>query len=704
MKSIEIWQKKQQYLIGHHCYSFTYWKDFDFKFFKHIRKLPRPGQGHTESFNDVIIMLDTETSKEKKKTVCKNYVVAWTLSVRAYDMNLVTLWGSRPSEVIETLNSMIMNMPGDKTVIYLHNFAYDYVFLRKFMYAAWGTPVHQLNVKPHYPLFIEFGNGLVFKDSLILAQRGLEKWANDMDVLHKKASGKWDYEKIRTQKSYKYFTDEEKEYIEHDTLAGVECIQKTMDALNKKIYSMPFTATGIPREAVYKIGVKYKAHQAFLSMAPSYDTYRKLEYVFHGGYTHNNRWYVEYVIRGLIQAMDFASSYPYELLTRKMPMEKFMPYENCKPEYILKNADDYAFIFKLVMIKPRLKDPFTPMPVLQKSKCLKLVNVIEDNGRVLEAEYAELYTNELDLQLIMQQYKFDGVGCVDVEYAYKDYLPRWFRDYVYQCFVDKCKLKGGDPVLYSLAKARLNSLYGMCAQKSIKILIEENYQTGDFKEKPNEDPQELYEAYLNNHRSILNYAWGCWVTSGAFVSLFEMGACVKPKEEGGIWIYSDTDSCYAMNWDEDKLTAFNESRKQKLLDQGYGPVEVNGKEFWLGVAELDGEYSEFISTGAKRYSCRDYHSGKLKITVAGVPKKGHICLKDEIRNFHSGFIFDGLTTGKKMHTYFFEDDIWTDAKGNERGDSIDLSPADYKLDSSSGPHDWDDLLYTDVEVQVYDED
>ena len=94
----------------------------------------------------------------------------------------------------------------------------------------------------------------------------------------------------------------------------------------------------------------------------------------------------------------------------------------------------------------------------------------------------------------------------------------------------------------------------------------------------------------------------------------------------------------------------------------------------------------------------------MKITVAGVPKKqGAKCLNDDLHNFHSGFIFDGLTTGKKQHTYFYEEDIWTDAAGNERGDSIDLSPADYLLDSVRYIN-WEKIYEEEIEVITHEED
>ena len=72
----------------------------------------------------------------------------------------------------------------------------------------------------------------------------------------------------------------------------------------------------------------------------------------------------------------------------------------------------------------------------------------------------------------------------------------------------------------------------------------------------------------------------------------------------------------------------------------------------------------------------------LHITVAGVPKEGAKCLKDDLTNFRKDFIFDGETTGKLAHYYIFSDrGIYIDEFGNEVGDSIDLQPCDYELDA-----------------------
>ena len=687
-------KRYRECVIRQHSYSFIYYKFFDYSILRHISVIGRKGKSNNETYNDIIIMADTETSKETPGTVCKNYVVAWTISLRAFDRNIVTLYGTKPSEMVQAIDKLITSMGGMKTIIYFHNLSYDWVFLRKFMMQDWGTPLHQLNTKAHYPVFIEFANGICLRDSLILAQRGLDKWAKDMDVQHKKATGFWDYYKIRQQNGGR-FTPHEKTYIEHDTLAGVECLQKTMDTLGKLIYAMPYTATGIPREIVRKIGKEHNARDKFLRIVPKeYDTQLMLENVFHGGYTHNNRHFIEEIIRGEVEAYDFASSYPTSMLLGKMPMGRFGPFEDCTVDFILRNAERYAYIFRLILIKPRLKDDFIPMPVLQKSKAVQMINVVEDNGRILCAAYVEIFLNEIDLEIIAEQYTWDAAICTDVRFCHKDYLPRWFTDYVYQCFIDKTMLKGGDPVQYSIAKAKLNSLYGMCVQRPVKVQIEEDYQSGDYSVAEDQDEVALYEKYINNRNSILPYQWGVWVTSYSMRELFRFG------KFAGTWLYSDTDSCYGLDWDKEGIRQFNENRKQQLRDRGYGAVMHNGREYWLGVAELDGQYKEFISVGAKRYAVRDLND-KLKITVAGVPKAGVNCLKNDLHNFHAGFIFDGETTGKKQHTYFYEDDITIDENGNERGDSIDLSPASYLLDSVRSVN-WERVFMEEIEVQVYD--
>ena len=695
-------------------YEFLHYKKFDYSILKNIYHLFRPGRGRKESFNNVIIMADTETSKKTPDVPIvkngkhtwetgENHIVAWTISIRAYHHNICTLYGRKPSSMAKCMLKIHESMSGQNTVFYFHNLAYDHFFMRKFWYQLYGRPMHQLNTKSHYPIFVEFGNGIIIKDSLILAQRKLEKWAEDLAVPHQKAVGKWDYDLIRNQNTP--LSPAELEYIEHDTLAGVECLDATIEALKKNIMTIPYTATGIPRDETVKRGKK-QAHDDLMKVAFSYDEYLISNAVYHGGFTHGDRHFVDMLITketfgDYIKCFDFASSYPFTMLAFKFPKEKYTLLGNYSSDFILDKKEEYAFMFKFIAIGIRLKTDAQPMPALQYSKCTKVINPILDNGRIIACEYCEIYLNEWDLAVIEDQYTWQKHLCKDVYFAKKDYLPRWFTDYVYECFVEKCKLKGQDPVLYSIAKAKVNSLYGMCCQRNLRNEIIEDYQTGEYLEKEPSDPKAEYEKYINRSRHVLPYQWGVTVTSIAFYNLHQLVKCCKHP------LYCDTDSCYGAGWDLEAVSSYNKSCTEKLIANNYKPVEVNGKTFGIGVAEHEGDkdtYSEFKYMGAKRYCGRCIKDNAIHITVAGVPKiSGAECLEDDINNFHPGFIFSGTRTGKKTHLYFNKEEIYIDKDGNETGDSISLIPCDYELDSVYVVSNWEELIEEEVDIQYYDE-
>lgn len=693
-------------------YQLSYFDDYDYSILSNIRSLHRSGMLHSITYNDCFIMADTETSKAHKNVrnanneliPVLNYVVAWTLSIRSAHHNIVTLWGHRPDEFVTCLLRIIDAMPGKETYIYFHNLSYDWEFIRKYMLQEFGTPKRQLNTKPHYPISIQWDR-FILKDSLILSQRSLEKWANDMDVQHKKASGKWDYDKIRSQ--HEEFTPDELEYIEHDTLAGVECLDKHCMIHRKNPATIHLTATGIPREQVYKRGKPNRAKEKMLDMALEYNEQLQMDNVFHGGYTHGNRHYINTLISSdlirefgyqddKIRSADFASSYPYIMLSEKFPMEKFTSYKDCHMSDVLESRN-YAYYGRLCMVRPRLKDDFQPMPFLQYFKAVKIINPVLDNGRVLCASYIEIWVSDPDIEIINRLYDCDFHIMKDVHIAYKDYLPRWLTDYVFECFRAKSELKKGDPVLYAIAKATINSIYGMMVQKVFSQDIIEDYINNDWTVET-EFTEDKYKEYLDNKKKILPFQWGVWITSYACRNLYQLGDCFD------LWLYSDTDSCYGIGMDREQIERYNDDCRGKLRANGYGCVTVSGRDYWLGIAEHDtvkDVYTEFKYMGAKRYVYRSDHDDKLHITVAGVPKKGVACLQDDINNFQDDFVFSGEITGKLQHTYIPADDIMV-TSGITYADCVDLTPADYTLSSVRVP-DWQRIWNDEIMIQTYED-
>lgn len=694
-------------MIKPSTYCNVYWNEYKYKWLSNIETEYRFSEKQKKTLNSIFIMLDTETSKSIENVNNENHVVYFTISANYKGRDLFTLHGSKPSEAVLACQRLHNSMPGEQTFIYVHNLGYDWTFLRRFFFMTFGHPIKQLNTKSHYPIYIEFENGIILRDSLILAQRKLEQWGSDLKVKHQKAVGFWDYNKYRNQQEE--YTDNEHKYAEFDTLCGVECLEATRQLLGKRVGTMPWTATGIPREEIRKRGKKNRAKEWFNRVVGDWRFQKQLESAYHGGFTHANRHYIGHIFRlekgSYIQCFDFASSYPFCLLAKKYPSERFFECQNTKIENIIKDADEYAFCFKLVAIDVKLKDDSIPMPALQFSKCEKSVNDVTDNGRILYADYIEIYLTEQDLIVINEQYDFKRSLCIEVMCSKKDYLPRWFTDYVFELFENKTKFKGGDKVLYALAKALLNSLYGVTVQKPVKDDIIEVYEPElleDSKswkiEKHDSDYEETYNIWKEQRNNILPYFIGVWVTAYAFRNLFELGKCV---EEGCVWIYSDTDSAYSNGWNLEKVNAYNEKCKQELLENGYGCVHHMGREWWLGVAETDGDndlYSEFVTVGAKRYCGRKKSDDKIHITVAGVPKKGAECLNNDIKNFKKGFIFSGNQTGKLTHEYIYSE-IHMDSDGNEIGDSINLMPCDYLLDDVF-IKEWEDLISEDIDISI----
>lgn len=686
------------------AYTCIPWRMWDFSILNNSPVIHRQSNKDSLLYSRLIITADTETSKGEGTQ--DNHVVIWAIHIQFNHQLIVTLYGRKPSEFADCIQTLKNSIPANKIYVYFHNWGYDWTFLRKFLIGKFLKPNYQLNLKPHCPLLIEFDNGVIFRDSLPLAQRRLEKWAVDLHTEHVKRSGDWDYSLKRHQNTP--ISGLELGYLEGDVVTLGDCIQKTMDILNCNITTLPYTATGMPRRDVQRIGRKNKAKQKYNNRKQTFEEYIFSEKVYHGGYSHGNRHYIDYVVNKPVECYDFSSSYPSVLIYEKYPAEGWTHTDDYTADDIIAEMDDYAFMFNLHLFNVNLK-PGIVMPALQFSKADKVINAVNDNGRLLACDYIQIPITEQDLYIIMQQYDYDKITVSNVHFAEKDYLPRWLTDYIYSLYKDKCELKGGDPVLYDIQKSKLNSVYGLHVMKCVKFDNVEDYDTGEYyvNDNPIEDgyiePEELYKKYTNKWGTILPYQWGVWCTAYAFKNLFMLGDCIG---DGGQWLYSDTDSCYGYGWDSDKIDAYNNNIRAKLKARGYDPIVINGKEYIPGIAELDGEYTQFKCVGAKRYVCRNL-DGSLKVTVAGVPKKtpdgknaGDLCLENNIDNFTPGFIFSGEVTGKLQHTYIFNENIYINDYGDEVGDSIDLSSCDYELDKAYIDN-FDDLFTEELEGIAY---
>ena len=170
-------------------------------------------------------------------------------------------------------------------------------------------------------------------------------------------------------------------------------------------------------------------------------------------------------------------------------------------------------------------------------------------------------------------------------------------------------------------------------------------------------------------------------------------------------IYADTDSIkLTEGYDKKVIENYNKKVIKKLKDVSenleipfskFAPEDIKGNKHCLGLFEKEETskvnkeftYKEFRTEGAKKY-CYRTMDGEVKITVSGVPKKGAVAVKNDLRNFTDNLLFKFEDTGKNMLMYndTQEDFEITDYQGNidliSQRTGACIVPATYELNKS----------------------
>ena len=487
---------------------------------------------------------------------------------------------------------------GDITIIcFVHNLSYEFQFLaglyefsdvkclkaRKILSATCGC--------------------IEYRCSYLWTNKTLSKFLKEMNVQHLKKSGaEFDYSKVRYP--WTELSDEEIEYCQNDVIGLLEAAEKKIMQDGDTLYTVPRTSTGYVRR-----DAKQALSQIPLgALKPTEEIYRKLRKAFRGGNTHANRYFVGKVLTG-VQSVDRSSSYPDVMLNQKFPMK---PFKKC-PDGIgtIRRAfsSGLAILCTMSITGASLRNPLWGCPYIPVSKCQMLINPLEDNGRVLEADALTIEVTEVDMKIILDEY--DGeFDFTDIYTAEKDYLPKPFTDCIKRYYTNKTALKGieGSEYEYMKSKNLLNSLYGMTATDPGKDDIIFDGDSGEY-------IQQETDVIKNIKKSFLPYQWGVWVTAYARLELEEM-----IKIAGNNFVYADTDSCKYIKSESISYESYNNRCKTTSLEHGACATDPRGIVHYMGVAETEGEYHQFLTWGAKKYASQD-EAGHIDITIAGVRKK-----------------------------------------------------------------------------------
>lgn len=310
----------------------------------------------------------------------------------------------------------------------------------------------------------------------------------------------------------------------------------------------------------------------------------------------------------------------------------------------------YLIVVKFTNIKCKYYNNF-----ISQSKCREIVKGRYDNGRIIQAESLEMTLTDIDFYFILQTYNCD-YEIKECYYSLYDYLPKTFIDFILEKYVNKTKYKNveGKEVEYNLEKQKFNSLYGMSVTNMIRDeVIFDNIKGWSENKLSNEEIINALET--EKKKGFLSFAYGVWVTAFARNNLLKN--VVKLDE---YVVYCDTDSMKLKDgFDINVINEYNKfvedkikfvSEKLEIPIEKFAPKDTKGKSHMLGLFDLDAQYSEFITQGAKKYAYKYVGDEKIHITVAGVPKAGAKALK-KLEDFKDDFVFEFKDTNKNLLIY-----------------------------------------------------
>ena len=578
-------------------------------------KRPRGNNGGKTKSNpaaDIVCAFDIETSKLPDYDHSVMYV--WQFAFN-HDVIVGRTW----DEYEFHLSMIRQNLPeGVKLVIYVHNLSYEFQQLRN-IYSF--KPQEVFCIESRKILKCEMWGCIEYRCSYLLTNMSLAEAAKKFKVNHQKQSGE-DFDYDATRYPWSPLSEEQLKYAIYDVLAVVEVVQALMQRDGDNLNTIPLTSTGYVRRDV-------KAHTRDIrkyvqGLAPDYDLYRMLKWVFRGGDTHANKMYAGRIVHD-VDSWDISSSYPFAMACREFPVQAFARSGAISLEkyHEFVNTRHKAMLLKLEFVNIRLKEYFTPVPYLSRAKCdeLPYEGLKCDNGRICEAQHLITCCTDIDFRILESQYKWDNLIIVDSYYSTYGMLPESLRGCVLRYYRDKTELKDvpGREGEYNRAKAHLNSIYGMSVQDPVKLSVL-------FDEA---DPFALYHIDAtktaaevlgeNNAKSFTAYQWGVWVTAWARYHLHEAINIVG----NDAMLYCDTDSVKYAAAAKPDFTALNAERRRMAERWGAFADDPQGVRHYMGVFEQERSYAEFVTFGAKKYAFR--YAGEeditaCRITIAGVAK------------------------------------------------------------------------------------
>lgn len=496
-------------------------------------------------------------------------------------------------------------------IIWVHNLAYEWDFLSG-LYPFRNDECFFRDVRK--PIYCRMFDTFELRCSYIQSNLSLAMLCKETGVENKLSGQEYDYNIVRFP--WTPLSEYEDEYTTRDVRSLVEAMRIRIQRDGDTLITVPLTSTGYVRRECKEALKDY--YLDLREMKPGIKAYKMLRACFRGGNTHGNRYFTGKTVNNVF-SYDISSSYPTQQLTQLFPMSpfKWIEIKGKTPEKRMESVMTriglgYAVCGKYQFKNIRLKNHREPIPYISLSKC-QAYNFQLDNGRILYAEYVEISLTEIDLAIILDQYTFDLIDCMECMIARKDYLPIEYRNVILDYYRKKTELKGDDSpdgkYIYVKSKNRINAIYGMSATDPVHSDVEYTDGIWTVSDYDSKTEEELTKVLKN---ASFPYQWGVYTTAYARLQLQK-----AIKICGDRLLYVDTDSVKVAG--EVDLSKLNIELRKKAEQMGAYADDKKGHRHFIGVFEDDGHYDQFRQNGAKRYAY--ISDGKMGVTVAGVSKK-----------------------------------------------------------------------------------
>lgn len=623
------------------------------------------------------------------------WMYEWTFGI-----NGLVFYGRRWNEFHRLLNIIrrVLKLDSERYIIvYVHNLAYEFQFMRKLF--NWDNI---FAIEERKPLYARTIDGIEFKCSYQLSGYSLDTVGKNLKKYKiQKLKGDLNYDLLRTADTP--LSDKELSYCINDVKVVMSYIQEQIEEYGA-ITKIPLTKTGkvrkFVREKCFHNGCENKEEKTkkmlsyknlIKTLKMDENLYLMCKSAFQGGFTHASCVNSGVLFKD-VYSYDMTSAYPSVMVSERFPMTtpvEVFDYDNFK--WYLNNKH-CIFSIRLYDVKPLIQCEH----YIASYKCNKLVNAVEDNGRIVSADYLEIALTEVDFNIILYTYNFK-YELIKLYVCEKDYLPKEIILSVLELYANKTTLKGveGKEKEYTNSKENLNSCYGMCVTDIARDNIV--YQNNEWQTEAI-DFEECFTKYNNDTARFLYYLWGIYITAYNRYNLWK-GILELGYDE----VYCDTDSLKFLNL-EDHLEWFNSyndtmiKKIENCLDY-YGiehalafPKTIKGVVKPLGVFDYEGKYEYFKTLGAKRYAY--VKDGEFSLVVSGLNKT--VCVpyliekygtfENIFNEFKDGLYIPRGKTGKQIHTYIDNeiDLVVTDYMGNvtrvQEKSGIHLEASDYTLD------------------------